>query len=126
MSTPEPPPAPMPPPAGAAAADAPAPAADAPAPAADAPAPAADAPAAAADAPAAAADAPADAGPPVTPAPATADGATPGHHHTRLIISIALLVVTLVATPLFIVAIWVHTAITDTDRYVHDGRPAGR
>ena len=42
-----------------------------------------------------------------------------GHHHTRLIISIALLVVTLVATPLFIVSIWVHTAITDTDRYVH-------
>ena len=47
-----------------------------------------------------------------------ADSATPGHHHTRLIISIALLVVTLVATPLFIVSIWVHTAITDTDRYV--------
>ena len=64
-----------------------------------------------------------DAGPPVTPAPAAADAATPGHHHTRLIISIALLVVTLVATPLFIVAIWVHTSITDTDRYVKTVAP---
>ena len=62
--------------------------------------------------------APAAPGPPVTPAPAAVDGPTPGHHHTRLIISIALLVVTLVATPLFIVSIWVHTTITDTDRYV--------
>ena len=98
MSSPEPPPAP------AAAADA--------------------VRAAAADAPAAAADAAAaDSGPPVTPAPAAADGATPGHHHTRLIISIALLVVTLVATPLFIVSIWVHTAITDTDRYVKTVAP---
>ena len=65
----------------------------------------------------------ADAGPPVTPAPAAADSATPGHHHTRLIISIALLVVTLVATPLFLVSIWVHTVITDTDRYVHTVGP---
>ena len=112
----------MPPPAGAAAADAPAPAADVPAAAPDAPAPAADVPAAAPDAPAAG-PTPADAGPPVTPAPAAGDGATPGHHHTRLIISIALLVVTLVATPLFIVSIWVHTTITDTDRYVHTVGP---
>jgi len=44
--------------------------------------------------------------------------ASGGKHRTRFIVSIVLLVVTLLATPLFIVAIWAHTVITDTDRYV--------
>jgi hypothetical protein len=57
------------------------------------------------------------------PAPAAPAAATPSHHHTRLIISIALLVVTMVATPLFIVAIWVNTQIKDTDRYVSTVAP---
>ena len=69
--------------------------------------------------------------PPAPPAPpsdgpalaAARNGGTSGHRHTRLIISIALLVVTLVATPLFIVAIWVKTEITDTDRYVDTVAP---
>ena len=112
MSSPEPPPAPVPPPPRP---EADPPAADAAA--ADTGPPSAPADAAAADATAA------DSGPPVTPAPVATDGATPGHHHTRLIISIALLVVTLVATPLFIVAIWVNTAISDTDRYVDTVAP---
>ena len=116
MSSPEPPSAPVPPPpppeAGPAAADAAAVDAGPPAAAVDAGPPAA-----------AVAATAADSGPPVTPAPVAADSATPGHHHTRLIISIALLVVTLVATPLFIVSIWVHTVITDTDRYVKTVAP---
>src|SRR4051812_10545625 len=58
-----------------------------------------------------------------TTAPAVAGPASPGHRHTRLIVSIALLVVTLVAAPLFIVAIWVNTQITDTDRYVSTVAP---
>jgi len=65
----------------------------------------------------------ADPGSPAAPPPAAANGTTTGHHHTRLIISIALLVVTLVATPLFIIAIWVNTTITDTDRYLSTVAP---
>ena len=41
----------------------------------------------------------------------------------RFTISIILLVVALVATPLFVVAGWVNTEITNTDRYVHTVAP---
>jgi len=55
---------------------------------------------------------------PPAAAAATNVEASGGRHRTRFIVSIALLVVTLLATPLFIVAIWAHVVITDTDRYV--------
>src|SRR6478672_9426825 len=99
MSSPEPPPAPVPPPPPSSSSDA------------DPLEPTVVEPTAA------------DPGPPAAPPPAAANGTTSGHHHTRLIISIALLVVTLVATPLFIVAIWVNTTITDTDRYLSTVAP---
>src|SRR5262245_39434901 len=44
--------------------------------------------------------------------------ARPAHRNSRLIISIVLLVIPLVATPLFVVAAWARLQITDTDRYV--------
>ena len=49
--------------------------------------------------------------------------AQPSSGHGRLIASIVLLAVALVATPLFIVAGWVNQEITNTDRYVDTVAP---
>jgi len=49
-------------------------------------------------------------------APSVGDAAPPSHG--RLVASIVLLAVALVAAPLFVVAAWVNTEITNTDRYV--------